>query len=123
MGRCRRRSCWCTGPSPTDPAGAGSSSVCSGPGTRRSRLRTRCEVGVDAEYLASFVNQIDGPALLVGHSYGGAVISNAAMRAPNVVGLVFVAAFAPDVDERLGDLAAGSKDSLLGAAQVQRQYP
>jgi pimeloyl-ACP methyl ester carboxylesterase len=40
-----------------------------------------------------------------------------------VVGLVFVAAFAPDTDERLGDVAATSKDSLLGTAQVQREYP
>jgi pimeloyl-ACP methyl ester carboxylesterase len=80
-------------------------------------------VGVDSAYLASVVNQIDGPVLLVGHSYGGAVITNAATDASNVVGLVFVAAFAPDADERLGDLAADSKDSVLMAAQVQREYP
>jgi pimeloyl-ACP methyl ester carboxylesterase len=80
-------------------------------------------VGGDSAYLASVVNQIDGPVLLVGHSYGGAVITNAATDATGVVGLVYVAAFAPDADERLGDLAASSKDSLLGTAQVQRQYP
>jgi pimeloyl-ACP methyl ester carboxylesterase len=80
-------------------------------------------VGVDSAYLASLVNQIDGPVLLVGHSYGGAIITNAANEVTNVVGLVFVAAFAPDMDERLGDLAAESKDSVLGAAQVQREYP
>jgi pimeloyl-ACP methyl ester carboxylesterase len=80
-------------------------------------------VKADSAYLASVVNQIDGPVLLVGHSYAGAVISNAATDAPNVVGLVFVAAFAPDTDERLGDVAATSKDSLLGTAQVQRRYP
>ena len=81
--------------------------------------------GVDADsaYLASVVNQLDGPVLLVGHSYGGAVITNAATDATGVVGLVFVAAFAPDTDERLGDVAATSKDSLLGTAQVQREYP
>ena len=77
----------------------------------------------DSAYLASAVNQLDGPVLLVGHSYAGAVISNAATQAPNVVGLVFVAAFAPDSDERLGEVAATSKDSLLGTAQVQRAYP
>ena len=77
----------------------------------------------DTAYLASVVNQIDGPVLLVGHSYGGAVISNAATDAPNVVGLVYVAAFAPDKDERLGDVTATSKDSVLGTALVQRQYP
>ena len=51
----------------------------------------------DAEYIARYVNQIDGPVLLVGHSYGGAVISVAGASTPNAVGLVFVAAFALDV--------------------------
>ena len=80
-------------------------------------------VTADSAYLASVVNQMDGPVLLVGHSYGGAVITNAATDATGVVGLVYVAAFAPDTDERLGDVAATSKDSLLGTAQVQRAYP
>jgi pimeloyl-ACP methyl ester carboxylesterase len=61
--------------------------------------------------------------LVVGHSYGGAVITNAAAEAPNAVGLVFVAAFAPDTDERLGEVAADSKDSVLMTALVQREYP
>jgi pimeloyl-ACP methyl ester carboxylesterase len=80
-------------------------------------------LAADSAYLASVVNQLDGPVLLVGHSYAGALITNAASDAANVVGLVFVAAFAPDIDERLGDVAATSKDSLLGTAQVQRAYP
>lgn len=80
-------------------------------------------LAADSAYLASVVNQLDGPVLLVGHSYAGALITNAATDAANVVGLVFVAAFAPDTDERLGDVAATSKDSLLGTAQVQREYP
>jgi pimeloyl-ACP methyl ester carboxylesterase len=80
-------------------------------------------VGVDSAYLASVVKQIDGPVLLVGHSYGGALISNAATKVDNVIGLVFVAAFAPDTDEVLGDIAAESKDSILMTAQVQRTYP
>ena len=78
-------------------------------------------VATDSAYLASVVNQLDGPVLLVGHSYGGAVITNAA--ATGVVGLVFVAAFAPDEGERLGDIEASSKDSVLNSALVQRQYP
>jgi pimeloyl-ACP methyl ester carboxylesterase len=77
----------------------------------------------DSAYLASVVNQLDGPVLLVGHSYGGALITNAATDASNVVGLVYVAAFAPDADERLGDATASSKDSILNAALVQRDYP
>jgi pimeloyl-ACP methyl ester carboxylesterase len=80
-------------------------------------------VAADSAYLASAVNQLDGPVLLAGHSYGGAVITNAATDAANVVGLVYVAAFAPDEGEVLGDVAASSKDSLLGTAQVQRGYP
>src|SRR5262249_62263377 len=69
-------------------------------------------VTADSAYTASLLNQIDGPVLLVGHSYGGAVITNAATSAPNVVGLVFVAAFAPDEGENLGALSASSKDSV-----------
>ena len=80
-------------------------------------------VTADAAYTASLLNQIDGPVLLAGHSYGGAVISNAATRAPNVVGLVFVAAFAPDEGETLGEVENGSKDSVLGTALVQYHYP
>src|SRR5215472_5488965 len=77
----------------------------------------------DSAYVASVLNQIPGPVLAVGHSYGGAVISNAAGLANNVVGLVFVAAFAPDEGERLGEATAGSKDSILNAALMPRQYP
>jgi pimeloyl-ACP methyl ester carboxylesterase len=80
-------------------------------------------LAADSAYLASVVNQIDGPVLLAGHSYGGALITNAATDAPNVVGLVYVAAFAPDTDERLGDVAANSKDSVLMTALIQREYP
>jgi len=77
----------------------------------------------DSEYTASVFAQIEGPVLAVGHSYGGAVITNAATDAKNVVGLVFVAAFAPDEGEMLGPVEAGSKDSVLNSALVPRQYP
>ena len=70
----------------------------------------------DSAYLASFLNQMSGPVLAVGHSYAGAVITNAAAQASNVVGLVFVAAFAPEEGERLGEVESGSKDSILGTA-------
>jgi pimeloyl-ACP methyl ester carboxylesterase len=80
-------------------------------------------VAADSAYTASLLNQIDGPVLLAGHSYGGAVITNAATNAPNVAGLVFVAAFAPDEGENLGDVEAGSKDSVLNTALVQYQFP
>ena len=77
----------------------------------------------DSAYIASFLNQIPGPVLAVGHSYAGAVISNAAADADNVAGLVFVAAFAPEEGERLGEVEATSRDSVLMTAQVALQYP
>jgi pimeloyl-ACP methyl ester carboxylesterase len=80
-------------------------------------------ISIDSAYVASVFDQIPGPVLAVGHSYGGAVITNAATRASNVVGLVYVAAFAPDEGERLGEVEAGSKDSVLNSALVPHQYP
>jgi pimeloyl-ACP methyl ester carboxylesterase len=77
----------------------------------------------DSAYLGSLLEQIPGPVVAVGHSYGGAVITNAATDADNVVGLVFVAAFAPDEGERLGEIEDGSKDSVLNAALMPLQYP
>jgi pimeloyl-ACP methyl ester carboxylesterase len=77
-------------------------------------------ISQDSAYVASYIEQ---PVLAVGHSYGGAVISNAATDADNVVGLVFVAAFAPDEGERLGEATSDSKDSVLNTALVPLQYP
>jgi pimeloyl-ACP methyl ester carboxylesterase len=80
-------------------------------------------VAIDSAYIASVFEQTRGPVLAVAHSYGGAVISNAATGARNVVGLVFVAAFAPDEGERLGEVAADSRDSVLMSALVPLHYP
>ncbi|HEX6509884.1 MAG TPA: alpha/beta hydrolase [Chloroflexota bacterium] len=80
-------------------------------------------IAIDSAYLASVFNQIPGPVLAVGHSYGGAVITNAATNADNVVGLVFVAAYAPQEGETLGDAASTSKDAILGSALVPFKYP
>lgn len=80
-------------------------------------------VAHDSAYVASFLNQIPGPVLLVGHSYGGAVITNAGSRARNVVGLVYVAGFAPDEGETLGEIESNSRDSVLLSALVPFQYP
>jgi pimeloyl-ACP methyl ester carboxylesterase len=77
----------------------------------------------DSAYVASVFAQIQGPVLAVGHSYGGAVISNAATGANNVVGLVYVAAFAPDEGEKLIDITGASMDSVLGTVLVPHQYP
>jgi pimeloyl-ACP methyl ester carboxylesterase len=80
-------------------------------------------ISIDSAYTASVFAQTPGPVLAVGHSYGGAVITNAASEAKNVIGLVYVAAFAPEEGELLGDASAASKDSILGTALVPRQYP
>src|SRR5215216_3441524 len=80
-------------------------------------------IAIDYAYIASFLDQIPGPVLAVGHSYGGAVITNAATNANNVVGLVYVAAFAPDEGETLADIESDSKDSVLNTALVPLHYP
>ena len=80
-------------------------------------------IAIDSAYIASLLEQIPGPVLLVGHSYGGAVITNAATNAANVIGLVYVAAFAPDEGEALGAVTPTSKDSVLNTALVPMQYP
>ncbi|MGW5701624.1 alpha/beta hydrolase [Amycolatopsis japonica] len=58
----------------------------------------------DAERTRKMVKQIDGPVVLVGHSYGGAVITEAG-DLPNVSGLVYIAAFAPDAGESPGQIS------------------
>ena len=80
-------------------------------------------ISIDSAYIASVFDQTPGSIVAVGHSYGGAVISNAASEAKNVVGLVYVAAFAPEEGERLGEATAASKDAVLGAALIRHQYP
>ena len=77
----------------------------------------------DAAYVASAISQIPGPVLAVGHSYGGAVITNAVPQTSNVLGLVYVAAFAPDEGEVLASIVARSRDSILTGATQERQFP
>jgi pimeloyl-ACP methyl ester carboxylesterase len=80
-------------------------------------------IAADSAYVAAVLEEIEGPVVAVGHSYAGAVITNAAAQAKNVVGLVFVAAFAPEEGELLSEAAAASKDAVLGSVQVPRRYP
>jgi pimeloyl-ACP methyl ester carboxylesterase len=77
----------------------------------------------DSAYLASLLAQIKGPVVLAAHSYGGAVISNAATRAKNVKALVFVNAFATKQGEVLSKVESGSTDSALNPALQQLTYP
>lgn len=60
----------------------------------------------DSAYIASFLQTITGPIVLVGHSYGGAVITNAATGNANIKALVYVDGFAPDQGETLGALSS-----------------
>jgi len=76
----------------------------------------------DSAYIRSFVEQIDGPVLLVGHSYGGAVITVAGV-AENVAGLVYVSGYALEEGESLGELQGGFPDSDLAANLVYTPYP
>ena len=68
----------------------------------------------DAAYVSSVIDQTDGPVVLVGHSYGGAVISLAGLH-ERVVSLVYVAAYALDEGESLGGLQGRFPDSELAA--------
>ena len=58
----------------------------------------------DSDYLKTFLSTIPAPIVLVGHSYGGAVITNAARGVPNVRALVYVGAFVPDSGEAIGTM-------------------
>ena len=68
----------------------------------------------DVARTQKMVKQIDGPVLLAGHSYGGAVITEAG-DLPNVVGLVYVAAFAPDAGEALAQISEWQPPAPGGA--------
>src|SRR5258708_30624778 len=61
----------------------------------------------DAAYVSSAAAEIDGPVILAGHGYGGAVITAAGSGAANVVGLAYVAAYALDVGESALDVVSG----------------
>jgi len=73
-------------------------------------------LATDAAYLTDVAAAIDGPVLLVGHSYGGVVVTRAGDQAGNVVGLVYVTAFALAVGESVLDVTGRFPDSLLGPA-------
>ncbi|MFD7963420.1 alpha/beta fold hydrolase [Streptomyces zaomyceticus] len=76
----------------------------------------------DAAYLASVLAQLDGPAVLVGHDYGGAPITVAG-TAENVVALVYVAAYVPDEGESLAQLQEGFPGASSTAHLKEWTYP
>ena len=78
----------------------------------------------DAEYLRQFLSTIEGPVVLVGHSYGGAVITNAATGNPNVKSLVYIAAYALAEGESLAQAnSLGGGHTDLADHLVFRPYP
>ena len=73
-------------------------------------------VSSDAQYAASVIRSVKGPLVLVGHSYGGMVISQAAAGNPEVKALVYVAALAPEPGETVAGLAGKFPGGTLGDA-------
>jgi pimeloyl-ACP methyl ester carboxylesterase len=73
----------------------------------------------DAAAVSDLVRTIEGPVVLVGHSYGGAVISNVDPDAGDIAGVVYVNGFAPDAGESCFQLAAMFPGSMLGETTVQ----
>lgn len=76
----------------------------------------------DSAYIASVVRSIAGPVILVGHSYGGAVITVAGAE-DNVKGLVYLAGYALEEGESLGELQGRFPDSDLASALVYTPFP
>lgn len=77
----------------------------------------------DSAYIHSFLKSVQGPVVLVGHSYGGSVISEAAADSPNVKVLVYIAAFAPDKGESLGQLSDKFPGGTLGETLNPVSFP
>jgi pimeloyl-ACP methyl ester carboxylesterase len=76
----------------------------------------------DAATVSAVVSAIGGPVVLIGHSYGGAVITQASADAGNVVGLVYLAAFSLDAGESCASVQAPFPASMLAATVVPTSY-
>jgi pimeloyl-ACP methyl ester carboxylesterase len=76
----------------------------------------------DSAYLASFLATISGPVVLVGHSYGGAVITNAATSDPGVKALVYVDAFIPDQGQTIVQLVSAQPGSRLAVVDPRQVF-
>ncbi|MFF4187627.1 alpha/beta fold hydrolase [Streptomyces sp. NPDC001691] len=77
----------------------------------------------DAAYLRGILATLEGPVVLVGHSYGGAVISSAAVGNSQVRALVYIAAFTPDRGESALELSGKFPGSTLGETVQELPYP
>jgi len=79
-------------------------------------------VAFDASALSAVVKAIEGPVLLVGHSYGGAVITQAGADLDNVAGLVYVAAFGIDAGESCASVQGPYPPSMLASTSYPTPY-
>jgi len=79
-------------------------------------------IPTDAPYIGSLLDSITGPIVLVAHSMGGTVITNAAAGKSNVKALVYIAAFVPDVGETQGELISKFPGSLVAPVSVPVPY-
>ncbi len=78
----------------------------------------------DSEYLKSVLATVSGPIVLVGHSYGGFVATDAATGNSNVKALVYIAAFAPELGESAGEVEARNPGSEAAGENLEtRPYP
>ena len=79
-------------------------------------------IASDASYVGAVIDQLDGPVVLVGHSYGGAVITVAG-ASDKVAGLVYVAGFVPDEGETITDLQTRFPSLAMGDFLAPRPLP
>ena len=112
-------SCWCTEHGPTAAAGTPSPGRLHADGYTVYALPNPLRgLTYDPVYLADFLHTISGPIVLVGHSYGGAVITNAATGDSQVKALVYVDAFAPAQGQTLAQLLAAYPGSCAVPANL-----
>jgi pimeloyl-ACP methyl ester carboxylesterase len=79
-------------------------------------------LAADADAIARYTTSIEGPTVLVGHSYGGAVISQAAPSVKDVRGLVYLSAFAPDEGESCASVQGPFPPALLASTLMPSPY-
>jgi pimeloyl-ACP methyl ester carboxylesterase len=88
----------------------------------RAPMNPLRSLAFDADAIARYTTTLEGPIILVGHSYGGAVISQAASVVNGVIALVFLSAFAPDQGESCASVQEPFPPSLLASTSVPSPY-
>jgi pimeloyl-ACP methyl ester carboxylesterase len=88
----------------------------------RAPMNPLRSLAFDADAIVRYTTTIEGPIILVGHSYGGAVISQAAPVVNEVIALVFLSAFAPDKGESCASVQEPFPPSLLASTNVTSPY-